>query len=98
MGKLLIIGAYVFLVFSSDIHELRRHIHVQIKQGKHRNGLPLCKFWLEPEIELAYNHGIPETEITAIKAHIHLHCELIHQQLDEFYAGRKVNIITLPNL
>ncbi|MBL8017277.1 MAG: DUF4160 domain-containing protein, partial [Ignavibacteria bacterium] len=53
MGKLLIFAKYVFFVFSSDINEKRRHIHVRDKEGEMNR---LCKFWIEPVVEVAYNY------------------------------------------
>ena len=35
------------------------HVHVQSSQGE-------AKFWIEPEIELAVNSGLPEHEIGKI--------------------------------
>ena len=35
------------------------HVHVQSSQGE-------AKFWIDPEIELAANFGLPEHEIAKI--------------------------------
>ena len=35
------------------------HVHVGSPDGE-------AKFWLEPSLELAENHGIPQREITAV--------------------------------
>lgn len=46
------------------------HVHVLGQQGE-------AKFWLEPAIELAANHGLPSHELaTAVK--------LIEEHQDEF--------------
>ena len=47
MGKLLILANYIFLIYGSDIHEKRKHVHVTYA---HRGFKRSCKFWLEPDI------------------------------------------------
>lgn len=42
---------FVFKIYSNE--EERKHIHV-VKAGNEP------KFWLEPEISMAYNHGFKE--------------------------------------
>lgn len=92
MGKLLIFSKYVLFVFSSDINENREHIHVRDKKGKINR---LCKFWLQPEIELAYNHGFSRAEINEIKKLISSNIDLVKVQLRSFYAGKKVKSIII---
>lgn len=50
-------GAYRAFFFSRE--ETRMHVHVQSSQGE-------AKFWIDPEIELATNIGLPEHEIVKI--------------------------------
>ena len=45
----MILEKYIFLIYSTDIHEPRKHIHVTYA---HRGYKRACKFWLEPNIEL----------------------------------------------
>ena len=45
---------YRFFFFSRE--EPRRHIHVRSPDGE-------AKFWLEPEVELAKNHGFSQKEL-----------------------------------
>jgi hypothetical protein len=90
MGKLLLIFKYVFFVFSADIYENRRHIHITDASGiKDR----LCKFWLEPKIELVYNYGFKERELTQIRKCMVENKVLLNVQLDKFYKGEKITII-----
>lgn len=49
MGKILILARYIFLIYGSDIHEKRRHIHVTYAKRGYKVS---CKFWLEPSVEL----------------------------------------------
>jgi hypothetical protein len=42
-----------FRVYFFSLEESRMHVHVSTADGE-------AKFWLEPEIELAANYGLPE--------------------------------------
>lgn len=48
------------------------HVHVESSDGE-------LKIWLEPRIELAENHGIPEREVTKIIAIV----EQRHVEIEE---------------
>ncbi|HEY8130383.1 MAG TPA: DUF4160 domain-containing protein [Thermoanaerobaculia bacterium] len=50
-------GPYRFFFFSRE--EPRMHVHVASSEGS-------AKFWLEPELDLAENHGIPNRELSTI--------------------------------
>ena len=90
MGKLLIYLKYIFLVFSSDIHEKRKHVHVRDNKGHYTN---LCKFWLEPKIENEYNYGFSKKELNEIERLIIENKEILLKQLTIFYKGKKVKAI-----
>jgi hypothetical protein len=47
-------GAFRFFFFSRE--ETRMHIHVSHTDGE-------AKYWLEPEIELAMNQGLSQTQL-----------------------------------
>ena len=49
---------YRFFFFSRE--ETRMHVHVYCSDGE-------AKFWLEPEIELARNHGLSRKQIKIIE-------------------------------
>ena len=55
---------YRFFFFSRE--EERMHVHVYCADGE-------AKFWLEPEIELANNHGIRRSELTAVRRVVEEH-------------------------
>lgn len=55
---------YRFYFFSRE--EERMHVHVYCTDGE-------AKFWLDPEITLACNHGIRASELTAIRNVIEEH-------------------------
>ena len=50
-------GPYRFFFFSRE--EKRMHVQVMTSDGE-------AKFWLEPDISLAQNHGLSKAEITNI--------------------------------
>lgn len=92
MGKLIIFDKYIFFVFSVDINEKRRHVHIRDKTGKINK---LCKFWIEPGIKLAKNVKFNSKEISELEKLISDNINLINKQLDKFYAGKKVKSITI---
>ena len=57
-------GPYRFFFFSRE--EPRIHIHVASSDGE-------AKFWIEPEIALAQNHGIPTHELAQIQKTVEAH-------------------------
>jgi hypothetical protein len=57
-------GGFRFFFFSRE--ETRVHVHVHHAEGE-------AKFWIEPEIELAQNHGLSSWRITAAKTLIRRH-------------------------
>lgn len=92
MGKLLIISKYIFLIYSADIYETRKHIHVT---NNYRGFKRSCKFWLEPEISLDENNkaGFSERELKEIELLIHENKNNLLKQLDLFYKGENVKAI-----
>lgn len=60
-------GPYRFYFFSRE--EPRPHVHVASPEGE-------AKFWLEPQLELAESHGIPEREFTKI-------VKILERRIDE---------------
>jgi len=60
-----------FYFFSRE--EERMHVHVYCADGE-------AKFWLEPEVELASNHGIRRSEIAVVR-------KVIEDRRDEITAA-----------
>ncbi len=56
-----------FFFFSRE--EPRMHIHVHAQQGE-------AKFWMEPEIELAVSHGLPDHDLRTMR-------RIIEERVDE---------------
>jgi hypothetical protein len=92
MGKLLILARYIFLVYSTDIYEKRKHIHVTYSQSGFKRS---CKFWMEPTIELDENKkgDFSETELNEIKKLIEENKKIIMEQLELFYHSKPVKAI-----
>jgi hypothetical protein len=57
-------GPYRFYFFSRE--EPRIHVHVASSEGE-------AKFWIEPEIALAENHGIPSRQLGALQKIVEAH-------------------------
>ena len=64
-------GEYRFFFFSRE--EPRMHVHVAAAMGE-------CKFWLEPEIELAHNYRFSRARLKEIE-------ELVEEHWHEFIAA-----------
>jgi hypothetical protein len=94
MGKLLILAKYIFLIYSEDIYEARKHIHVTYS---HKGYKKSCKFWLEPQIEMDEKKvgDFSDIELNEIKMLILKHKEIILQQLQLFYNNKSVKAIRL---
>jgi len=46
------------------------HVHVDSADGE-------AKFWIEPDIELARSHGLPERELTRLRKLVEEHEDVI---------------------
>lgn len=92
MGKVLILSKYIFLIYSSDIHERRRHIHVTYNRSGFKRS---CKFWLETEIALdALKKGEFTTiELNEIEKLLREHKNELFAQLELFYANLPVKAL-----
>ena len=65
-----------FLFFSRE--EMRIHIHVHGSNGE-------AKFWIEPETELAYNHGLTEKDLRLIEKLIEDHIDEIKDAWQRYF-------------
>lgn len=92
MPKVLAVGKFVFLVFASDVAEFRRHIHVEVRKGRHRR---VAKFWIEPRIELVTAGNLSEKEIGRAMQLIQAHEAILRAQLDAFYQGKTIRMVKL---
>ncbi len=57
-------GGFRFFFFSRE--EPRLHVHVHHPDGE-------AKFWLEPAIELAQNHGLSDRQVRAAESLVRKH-------------------------
>jgi len=62
---------YRFLFFSRE--EERMHVHVSCPDGE-------AKFWIEPDVDLAVNHGMRSQQVTEIR-------RVIEERKDEIIAA-----------
>lgn len=69
-------GPYRFFFFSRE--EERLHIHVTSPHGE-------AKIWIEPRIELAQNHRLPQRELDAIVKIVEKHEEQIRAAWREHF-------------
>ncbi|MBI4645645.1 MAG: DUF4160 domain-containing protein [Bacteroidia bacterium] len=94
MGKLLILSKFIFLIYSSDIYEKRKHIHVTYARRGHKKA---CKYWLEPKIELdeSKKGDFTEVELNEIEKLLYEHKKVILKQLELFYNIKQVKAIRL---
>ena len=67
-------GPFRFFFFSRE--EERLHIHVQSADGE-------AKFWVEPRIELARNHGLSDQDLRRVEQVI----EEREQEIRDAWAG-----------
>ena len=72
---------YTFKIYSNE--EERMHIHV-IYDGKE------AKFWLEPEVELAKNTGIPEHKLNEIKKLVEKYADSFKEQFRN-HIGKRID-------
>lgn len=72
---------YTFKVYSNE--EDRMHIHVL-------HGRNEAKYWLEPQIELAWNDGIAEERLSKIKKIIENNADRFKEQYKE-HVGKRIN-------
>lgn len=80
----------MFFVFSSDVKESRRHVHVTDKK---RDIERVCKFGVEPGIEFDSNIEFTKKELNEIHKVLQSNIKTIHSQLDLFYSHKKVKSI-----
>ena len=71
-------GPFRFFFFSRE--ETRRHIHVTCPAGE-------AKFWLEPEIELAMQHGLPPHRVSEIRRLVEEHEDEIRRAWQQHIGG-----------
>ena len=92
MGKLLILTRYIFLIYSVNINESRKHIHVTFNRKGYKKS---CKFWLEPEAILDENKKgeFSVKELKEIKELVIENKLVLLAQLELFYTNHLVKAI-----
>ena len=72
---------YTFKIYSNE--EERMHIHV-LCGGKE------AKYWLEPQVELAKNTGIPEHKLSEIKKIVEKYADNFKEQFRQ-HIGKRID-------
>ena len=90
MGKILSYLRFIVLVFSTDINENRRHVHVT-----NASFTKLAKFWIEKNgvrsIELCDGGKFTGRELREARQLILDNISYIEEQLHLFYEGNRIN-------
>ncbi|MEQ9210231.1 MAG: DUF4160 domain-containing protein [Pseudomonadales bacterium] len=71
-------SGYRFFFFSRE--EQRRHVHVLGSDGE-------AKFWLEPEISMAKNHGLSDPQLAKIKKIVEDHKDELISAWDSYFGN-----------
>jgi hypothetical protein len=79
MPTALRVGPYRFYFYSYDCAE-RRHMHVDRERRS-------AKFWIDPEVILADNHGYSRKELREIERIARDHLEALRNEWDRFCSG-----------
>ena len=69
-----------FRFYFFSLEENRMHVHVQGADGD-------AKFWLEPEIELALQHGLPAHRVNEIRRLVEEHQDEIRNAWRQHIGG-----------
>ena len=67
-----------FYFFSRE--EMRVHVHMQCSDGE-------AKYWLEPAVELAHNHGLDERQLRLAKAIVEAWADDIRKSWKQHFGG-----------
>jgi len=79
MPTALRVGPYRFCFYSYDCEE-PRHVHVDRETRS-------AKFWLDPDVSLADNHGYNRKELRDIERTIRENLEKLRNEWDAFRSG-----------
>ena len=87
MPKLLLIRSYVFFIWTQDVMENRRHVHIIKNSGRNFNA---AKIWLEPNVETVRKGDFSEKEINEIIDIIQKNKVLLLSKIDQIKKTWKV--------
>jgi hypothetical protein len=79
MPTMLRIGPYRFYFYSYDCAE-RKHTHVDHERKS-------AKFWIEPDVLIADNHGFNRSELRKIERVIRKHLETLRDEWNDHCAN-----------
>ena len=92
MPKLMTVKKYIFLIYSGDFSEKRKHIHKEARKGRYRKS---AKFWLEPVIEMVTPGDFNGKEITEVTKIIKENEIILNEQIIKFLSGKNMKTIKL---
>ena len=91
MPKLLIYkDIFIYLIFSVDIHESRRHVHVAKKSVRNFNP---AKIWLEPEVEISKQGDFKDKELKEILEIAVKYRNKLMNQIEKFFNNEEIEVI-----
>lgn len=79
-----------FLFYNTDFHENRAHVHV----GK-RDTDRLCKIWIEPEVTLAVQGDLTNTQVKEVMQIVCENRDKLMKQWGLFKEGKTIRIIKI---
>lgn len=86
--------SFIFLFWDTDVYENRAHVHVGRKVGN-KATFRLCKIWLEPNVELAVQGDLTDTQVKQALELSQAYREQLLEQWKTFKKGEKVRIIRI---
>lgn len=81
---------WIFLFYNKDFNENRAHVHVGKKDTQN-----LCKIWLEPEVELAKQGDLTDSQVKEIIELARVYQKKLIAQWNNFKEGKAIRIIKI---
>jgi len=83
---------WIFLFWDTDVYENRAHVHVGKKIGR-KATIKLCKIWLEPNVEMAVQGELSNSQIKQVIELTQAYREQLLEQWKIFKKGGNVKMI-----
>lgn len=72
--------SFKFMFYSNE-GDPREPVHIHVRQGREE-----AKFWLSPEVSLAYNEGFDARTLNRIRRLVEEHSEHLERAWHEYFA------------
>lgn len=79
MPKVFIWKGFQFLFYSEE-GDPREPVHIHVRRGRDN-----AKFWLRPEVTLAYNRGFPSHVLNQLAREVEARRDLIESAWNEYF-------------